>query len=546
MTRKMLINAQGTDELRMAIASDSVLEHYQFDFADAGLTQGNIYRGRIARIEPSLDAAFIDYGVEKHGFLASQDVVEKARYKQPKSNGRPRIREVLETGQPIVVQIRRDPEGKKGAALTTNLSIAGRYLVLTPFDSTRGVSRKVVNEDERKVLKKLARSLDIPDGCGAVVRTNAREQSMTALNRDLAALLRLWERIFDEATKDEGIRLLYGDQDLILKALRDYLDSSVEEILVDDASTFEKTERYLRAFMPRAKIKLEHYRERLPLFSRFGLEQQIENIHKRTVPLPSGGSIVIDGTEALTAIDINSGRSTRAKTQEETALHTNLEAAEEVARQLRLRDIGGLIVVDFIDMRTLKHRNQVEKKLRDALKIDKARSSVSKISRNGLLEVNRQRIRQALQLRSFSECPLCAGRGRVPSPELSSQRLLHRIRARAATGLMKSLRVSLHPEMADSFQNHRRRELVALEDEFDLHVVVAADPSLSFAGEEMEWTARSMQERAEAKAVEEAAVEAVEMATVETAPVETAPVRKPTRRRRPRRRRSGSSQKPSE
>jgi ribonuclease E len=559
MTRKMLINAQGTDELRMAIANDSVLEHYQFDFADAGLTQGNIYRGRIARIEPSLDAAFIDYGVEKHGFLASQDVVEKARYKQPKGNGRPRIGEVLEAGQPIVVQIRRDPEGKKGAALTTNLSIAGRYLVLTPFDSARGVSRKVDNEAERKVLKKLARSLEIPDGCGAVVRTNAREQSMAALNRDLAALLRLWNRIFDEATKEEGIRLLYGDQDMILKALRDYLDNSVEEILVDDVSTFEKTESYLRAFMPRAKIKLEHYRERLPLFSRFGLEQQIENIHKRTVPLPSGGSIVIDGTEALTAIDINSGRSTQAKTQEETAVHTNLEAAEEVARQLRLRDIGGLIVIDFIDMRTLKHRNQVEKTLQDALKIDKARSSVSKISRNGLLEVNRQRIRQALQLRSFSECPLCVGRGRVPSPELSSQRLLHRIQARAATGLMRSLKVSLHPEMADSFQNHRRRELVALEDDFDLHVVVSGDASLSFAGEEMEWTARSMQERAEAKAVEAVEMarvvivggleEGVEMVGVveeeEEEAAEKAPARRPSRRRRPRRRRSGGSPKPA-
>ena len=514
MTRRMLINAHSPEELRMAVLNDTLLENYQFDAEDAGLTQGNIYRGRIARIEPSLDASFIDYGLDKHGFLTSGDVVADARYKQPKGRGRPKIQEVLETGQPIVVQIKRDPEGKKGAALTTNISLAGRYLVLTPFDSMRGVSRKVEDEGERKALRKLASKLEIPEGCGVVVRTNARDQTQTTLTRDLAALLLLWRRIRAEAIKGSGVRLLYADQDLILKALRDYLDSSVEEILVDDPSAMEKVEKYIRAFMPRAKINLELYQERLPLFAKFGLEAQIESIHQRSVPLPSGGSIVIDGTEALTAIDVNSGRATQKATQEDTAVQTNVESAAEVARQLRLRDIGGLVVVDFIDMRALKHRNLVERELREAMKVDKARTTISKISRNGLLEINRQRLRQSLSLRSFSECPACGGRGRVPSPELSAQRLLRRIEARAATGLMKSVRIGLHPNAADNFQNARRREIVDLEQEFGVRVEIYADSALTHSEEDIEWTARSVAERAEARAIEEAAVEAVEMTAV--------------------------------
>ncbi len=513
MTRRMLINAQTSDELRVAIVNDSTLESYQFDVADAGLTQGNIYRARIARIEPSLNAAFIDYGVEKHGFLASQDVVAEARYKKATGTGRPRIQEVLEKGRTVVVQVTRDPEGRKGAALNTNLSLAGRFLVLTPFDSSRGVSRKVESEEERKELRKVAASLEIPDGCGVVVRTNARDQSRTVLNRDLAALLRIWRRIKEEATKDDKVRLLYADQDLILRAMRDYLDSDIEEILVDDEAALVKAERYLRAFMPRTRIEIKHYTERLPLFSRFGLEAQIENIYQRSVPLPSGGSIVIEGTEALTAIDVNSGRATQRASQEDTALQTNLEAAAVVGRQLRLRDIGGLIVVDFIDMRSLKHRGSVEKALRDALKTDKARTTVSRISRNGLLEVNRQRLRQPLRVRSFTDCPVCAGRGRVPSPELASLRLLRRVEARAATGIMKSVRIRLHPAIADAFQNQRRKEVAALEVEFDLKVEVVSTPELGLTEEEVEWVALSVQERDEAKATEEAAVDAEEMAS---------------------------------
>ncbi|HYL05304.1 MAG TPA: Rne/Rng family ribonuclease, partial [Thermoanaerobaculia bacterium] len=489
MTRRMLINAQRPEELRIAIVRDHTLENFQVDVAESGLTRGNIYRGSIVNIQPSLNAAFIDYGTERHGFLAIQDVVEEAYYHSPRG-GQPRIEEVLERGKPIVVQVSRDAIAQKGATLTTSLSLAGRYLVLTPFDDTRGVSRKVEDEETRKKLKALVANLELPPGCGVIVRTNALDQNKTAISRDLAALLRLWKKVQAAALDGKGSRLLYSDQDLIVQSLRDHLDSTIEEVLVDDDAAFNKAQAYIEAFLPRAKIRLERYEERLPLFSRFDLEPQIDRIYDRRVELPSGGSIVIDGTEALTAIDVNSGRSTRAATQEETAVHTNLEAATEVARQLWLRDIGGLVVVDFIDMRASKNQRRVEKALKDAMKADKARSSVGRISPNGLLEINRQRIQQALQVRTHRPCPTCAGTGRLASPELVTLNLLRRIEARAASGLVQGVRISLHPELADAMQNSRRQELADLEREFDLRIEVIAAAGLHRPEEQIEWFKR--------------------------------------------------------
>jgi len=485
----MLINAQRPEELRVAVVAGTTLESFQVDVAESGLTRGNIYRGTIAGIQPSLNAAFIDYGIERHGFLSIQDVVPQAYYRDPQG-GHPRIEEVLDRGKPIVVQVAKDAIGQKGASLTTNLSLAGRYLVLTPFDDTRGVSRKVEDEETRKKLKAQAAKLDLPEGCGVIVRTNALEQTKVTLARDLAALLRLWKRLQAEATHGRGTRLLYTDQDLIVQALRDHLDASIEEVLVDDDEAYARAESYLQAFMPRGKTRLIRYAERLPLFSRFELEAQIDRIYQRTVPLPSGGSIVIDPTEALTAIDVNSGRSTRAATQEETAVNTNLEAAREVARQLRMRDIGGLVVVDFIDMRASRNQRKVEKALRDALKEDKARTTVLKISDNGLLEINRQRIRQALALRTHRPCPTCGGLGSIASPEAVSLNLLRRIEARAASGLVEGVKVALHPELADALQNGRRQELAELEREFDLKIEIMASAGLHRAEEKIEWVYR--------------------------------------------------------
>jgi ribonuclease E len=485
----MLINAQRPEELRVAIVQGNTLENYKVDVAEAGLTRGNIYRGVIASIQPSLNAAFIDYGAERHGFLAIQDVVPDAYYRQP-GNSHPRIEEVLEKGKPIVIQVDKDPIGTKGAALTTALSLAGRYLVLTPFEDTRGVSRKVEDEDTRKKLKGLANSLDLPDGCGVILRTNALGQTKTTLNRDLSALLRLWKRVQTAAMQGKGTRLLYTDQDLILQALRDYLDTSIEEVLVDDDDAFHKAEAYVRAFMPRSKTRLTRYSDRIPLFSRYDLEPQIDRIYERRVELPSGGSIVIDATEALTAIDVNSGRSTRAATQEETALHTNMEAAAEVARQLRLRDLGGIVVVDFIDMRASKNQRKVEKALKDALKADKARTTVGRISPNGLLEINRQRIQQALQHRTHRPCPTCSGVGSLASEEMVSLSLLRRIEARAATGSIQGVRICLHPELADALQNNYRRELAAIEEEFDVEIEIVAAAGLHRPDERIEWKKR--------------------------------------------------------
>jgi ribonuclease E len=487
----MLINAQHPEELRIAIVTGSQLDNYQVEVAEHGLTRGNIYRGVIHNVQPSLNAAFIDYGAERAGFLAIQDVVPDAWYHRPDpAQGRPRIEQVLDRGRPIVVQVVKEAEAAKGAALTTNLSLAGRYLVFTPFEDTRGVSRKVEDEETRRRLKDLAAGLDVPAGSGIIVRTNALDQNKTALNRDLAALLRLWKQIGAEARRGKGVKLLYSDQDLVLQALRDHLDAAIEEVLVDDDEAYAKAEAYLKAFMPRGKTRLVRYAERAPLFARYDLEPQIDRIYERTVALPSGGSIVIDRTEALTAIDVNSGRSTRAATQEETAVHTNLEAAREVARQLRLRDIGGLFVVDFIDMRSRKNQRRVEKDLREAMKADKARSQVGRISANGLLEINRQRIQQALHLRTHRACPTCDGTGRIASPEMVALNLLRRIEGRAATTPLKKVRVELHPELADAFQNSRRQEIAALEREFDVEVEVVAASRLHRPEQEIEWIER--------------------------------------------------------
>ncbi len=486
----MLINAQRSEELRIAIATGNTLDNYQVEVADYTLTRANIYRGSVASIQPSLNAAFIDYGAPRHGFLAIQDLVEQAYHRQPSGGGRVKIEDVLERGRSIVVQVTKEAEGTKGAALTTSLSLAGRYLVITPFEDTRGVSRKVEDEDVRRSLKDQVAKLEVPAGCGVIVRTNALDQNKTTLSRDISALLRLWKQIDAEARKGKKPKLLYSDQDLVLRALRDYLDSSIEEILVDDDMSFAKAEEYLKAFLPRGKVKLLRYSDRTPLFSRFQLEPQIDRIYQRVVELPSGGSIVIDRTEALTAIDVNSGKATRAASQEETAVLTNLEAAAEVARQLVLRDLGGLIVVDFIDMRASRNQRKVEKALREAMKADKARSSVGRISSNGLLEINRQRIQQALSLRTHRACPTCAGTGRIASPEMVGLALLRRIQERAVTGTLAKVRVALHPELADAFQNSRRRELAEIEEEYELKIEVIASTSLHRPDQEIEWFER--------------------------------------------------------
>ncbi len=508
MTRRMLINAQRPEEVRIAIITDGILDQFEVAATESGLLRGNIYRGTVANVQPSLDAAFVNFGADKDGLLRADDVVPQAYGKKADGAGKhPRVDRILERGQPVLVQVVRDGVGHKGALVTTNVSIAGRYLVLMPYDDVRGVSRKAEDEDRQAVKDRVAK-LELPEGFGVILRTNALDQPQKTLNRDLGALLRLWKKIRAEANAGKGPRLLYSDQDLIVQALRDSVDNTITEVLVDDDSAFEKAQNYMRTFMPRSGSRLIHYSERMPLFSKYDLEEQIDRIYQRKIGLPSGGSIVIDGTEALTAIDVNSGRATRGGSQEETAYKTNLEAAVEVARQLRLRDIGGLVVVDFIDMRLAKHRSAVEKTMRDAMKDDKARSSASRLSENGLLEINRQRLKKALQLRTYRPCPTCTGTGSIASPELVSLNILRRIETRAVTGQLGGVQVELHPELADALQNDCRQELAALEREFDIEIKIVAAAGLHRAEERIEWRQRVKQE----EKVSTAAVSAADLA----------------------------------
>ena len=547
MTRRMLINAQRADEVRIAIVNGTALDTYEVAATDSGLCRGNIYRATVATIQPSLDAAFVDFGVEKDGLLRADDVVRDAYHHDPKTESKhPKVEKILERKKEILVQVVRDAVGHKGALVTSNLSIAGRYLVLMPLDDVRGVSRKLEDEDARSTIRERLERLELPEGCGVIARTNAADQPQRALNRDANALLRLWKKIRKESTIGKGPRLLYSDQDLIVQALRDWVDTSIDEILVDDEAAFVKAQGFMQTFMPRARAKLVPYKDRLPLFSRYELESQIEKIFLRKVDLPSGGSIVIDGTEALTAIDVNSGRATRGKSQEETAHRTNMEAAKEVARQLRMRDIGGLVVVDFIDMRGSKHRRDVEKAMRDAMKDDKAKHTTSRLSDNGLLEINRQRLKKALQLRTHRPCPTCSGAGTIASPELVGLNTLRRIETRAVSGRLKSVRVSLHPELADGIQNTRRLELADLEREFDIRVEIIAASGLHRSEEKIEWIERTEADRAErAERAAHAAVTAADLAdgiqssgrrtartiAEDTDPEEPAPT-KPARKRR--------------
>ncbi len=488
MHRKLLINAQRPEEVRVAIINEGILDQYEVSTSETGLYRGNIYRGTVASIHPSLDAAFVDFGAERHGLLRADDVVSSgAHRKHEEGQRRPRIEQLLEKGRQVMVQVVRDGVAAKGALLTGNVSIAGRYLVLMPFEETRGVSRKLEDGETRSVIRERLEQLDVPEGFGVIARTNAGDQPKTALNRDLGALLRLWKKVRAEASTGKGPKLLYSDQDLILQVLRDSLDSSIDEVLVDNDDAYEKVRAYMQTFMPRAKTKLTRYAERMPLFSKYELEPQIDRIYQRKVELPSGGSIVIDGTEALTAIDVNSGRSKGGSSQEDTAVRTNIEAAREVARQLRLRDIGGLMVVDFIDMRSMKNRREVERTQREAMKDDKAKFTVSRISANGLLEINRQRLKKALQLRSYRPCPTCTGTGSIASPELVGLNLLRRIETRAVTGRLKRVRFELHPELADAIQNERREELAALEHEFDITIEIIAATRLHRSEEHVEW-----------------------------------------------------------
>ncbi len=495
MSRKMLINAVHPEEARVAIVEDGRLVELDIEIAGSEQTRGNVYKGSVVRVEPGLQAAFVDIGLKKLGFLQMgelhhdywqwrDDIPEEQRKR------RPRIQEVLRRGQELIVQVEKGERDMKGAALTTYLSFPGRYLVLMPGSDSAGVSRKVENEADRKKLKEMAAEMKIPEGFGYIMRTEALGKTKTELKKDLSSLTKLYKDILAKAKKAKAPALIYQELDLVIRTIRDYFTAEIDEVLVDSSEVYEKARAFFKATMPKFEhiVKLHH--EKRPIFSKYQLEEQIDQIYEKKVPLKSGGSLVIEPTEALVSIDVNSGKSTGEKGVEDTAFKTNLEAAEEVARQLRLRDLGGLIVIDFIDMRDRKHNTEVEKSLKNALKADKARVTVGKISQFGMLEMSRQRIKQTLEQASYLECPHCGGRGKVKSVENMAISFLRKVHAAAAKGTVAEVRGGLPLEVAYYLLNRKKRELARIETDYDIEVTIKGKPSFLMNQLELELVKR--------------------------------------------------------
>ena len=475
--KRMLINATQREELRVAIVDGQNLYDLDIEIPSKEQKKANIYKARITRVEPSLEACFVDYGADRHGFLPLKEI--SSDYFTPGANpNKATIRELLKEGQEIVVQVEKEERGNKGAALTTFISLAGRYMVLMPNNpKAGGVSRRIEGED-RANIKEALDHLQVPDEMGLIVRTAGLGRDAEELQWDLDYLLQLWKAISDAAQSRAAPFLIYQESKLIIRALRDYLRNDIGEILIDHEELYQDAREFVQQVMPNNLRKLKLYQDTTPLFSRFQIETQIENAFERTVRLPSGGSIVIDQTEALTAIDINSSKATKGSDIEETAFNTNCEAAVEIARQLRIRDAGGLIVIDFIDMDSPRHQRDVEEKLKDALKLDRARVQIGRISRFGLLEMSRQRLRPSLGEATQIVCPRCEGHGRIRGVEslsLSALRLVEEHAMKDSTG---QVLVQAPPSVANFLLNEKRKQLTEIEARHDVNVIVVADDKL--------------------------------------------------------------------
>lgn len=477
--RQMLINATHPDEVRVAITLNSVL--IDLDIEQPGLEQkkANIYKGRITSIEKSLGAVFVDYGSERHGFLPLKEISPEYFLTQdPKQLENPDIQKILKIGQELVVQVDKEERGTKGAALTTFITLAGSYLVLMPNNPAAGGISRRIEGDERDQLRDIINHLSVPEGMGLIVRTAALEKSKEELEWDLKVLLQYWEAIKQAAIAKPGPYLIHQESDVMIRAIRDYLRQDISEIIVDDPQAHEKAKQYISQVRPDFLSRLKLYSHYLPLFSRYHIEQQIENAFQREVTLPSGGSIVIDHSEALVAIDINSARATKGGSIEETAYNTNLEAADEIARQLRLRDIGGLIVIDFIDMVSINNQRDVENRLREALKMDRARIQMGRISRFGLLEMSRQRLRSSLNRASQVPCPRCEGHGTIRSVESLGLSIIHLIHEHATHAKNTAIHVQVPVDVGSFLLNEKRNLLRDIEKNAETNIVVILNPNL--------------------------------------------------------------------
>ncbi|MEW6489538.1 MAG: Rne/Rng family ribonuclease, partial [Thermodesulfobacteriota bacterium] len=473
MSKVMLVNVVNEEESRIAIVSGGLLEELSIETSRQEQIEGNIYKARVVKVLPSLDAVFVDYGRERNGFLAVPDVHPK--YFADGHRGA----SGLKKGQELMVQVRKGEIGQKGAALTTYVSIPGRYFVIMPFVEKRGVSRKIQDDATRGQLRSILDEAGVPEDMGYIARTAAEGRTKQELTRDASYLVRLWKRIHEEHDAVRAPALLYQESDIVIRTLRDYFTPSIAEVWVDDKAVFEQAQAFFQAVMPWNQKRLKLYQQKAPLFSKYNLEAQIASIYEKTVPLPSGGSIVIEQTEALVSIDVNSGKTMKGKDIEDTAFIANKEAAEEAARQLRLRDLGGLVVVDFIDMRSAGHRAEVKKVLHKVLKEDKARTDIGSISKFGLLELSRQRLKPGAAVTGTTPCPTCGGAGKVKSPEsfaLSVLRLVQSVLAR--TSGLQRLQLGVPPDVAVILANRKRRKILELEDDFGVFVDLFAEPAL--------------------------------------------------------------------
>jgi len=468
MTGKMLINARHSEEMRVAILEDGILQELEVEYSGREEIKGNVYKGLVSKMQPSIHALFVDFGGNKHGFLPFTEVhpvcYGRDKYVEGESRGaKPTIEKDLKPGDEVIVQVVKEERDNKGAYLTTYISLAGRYLVLMPGSKKGGVSRKIEDEKEREKLKEIVTSLQLPEDIGVIIRTAGMGKAKTDLKKDLGSLMRAWQGIKGESKKLKAPAALYREGDIVLRSIRDYFSMDIKEIFIDNLDAYKKAKDFMHLMMPRYQSRVRLHKENLPLFSKYNVEDQIESIYSNRVLLKSGGSIVIDPTEALVSIDVNSGRSKGEKNIEDTAFKTNMEAAEEVARQLRLRDLGGLVVIDFIDMRQKSHISQVEKLLKASLKRDKARIDVGRISKFGLMEMSRQRIRSSLLERSFVSCPHCAGRGTIKSIESNALHLLRKIHESSMAHNVEKVDILLPSEVANYLHNRKREELLKIE-----------------------------------------------------------------------------------
>ncbi|MFG0326440.1 MAG: Rne/Rng family ribonuclease [Phycisphaerales bacterium JB037] len=469
----MLINYQPGEDCRIAMVEDGKVEEYHAEPTENVSRVNNVYVGRVVNVEPAIQAAFVDFGIGVSGFLHVSDLhpqyfgdepdaVERVGRKTPRRD-RPPIQEALKKGQEIIVQVLKEGVGTKGPTLTSYLSIPGRFLVMMPNMDKVGVSRKVEDEEVRKKMRDILSQLELPDGFGFILRTAGFDRTKTDLKRDLAYLMRLWKDMEDRRGKGKKPRLLYTESDLLVRALRDMVTSEVDEIVIDHPAALRRAARFMKIVSPRAQAKLMRYTGDAPLFHAFGIEEQILAMHAREVPLPSGGRLVIDETEALVAIDVNSGRSRGARDAETNAYQTNLEAADEICRQLRLRDLGGLVINDFIDMRSAKNRKAIEQRVRERLKRDRAKSTILPISNFGILEMTRQRMRASHERAHFAECPTCRGRGLLQRSQSVAADALRELSALLAHDRIHRVEVVVSPRVAGALLSSNRRSLTRIE-----------------------------------------------------------------------------------